>query len=48
MRAKGLMFSRAGRRATVLREETVLVRMIVADEEQEDGKGREDDTLKYS
>ena len=48
MRAKALMFSRAGRRATVLREETVLVRMIVIDKGQEDGKGREDDTLKYS
>ena len=48
MRAEALMFSRAGRRATVLREETVLVRMIVVDRGKEDGKGREDDTLKYS
>ena len=48
MRAKALMVSRAGRRATVLREETVLVRMIVVDKGQEDGKGREDDILKYS
>ena len=48
MRAKALMFSSAGRRATVLLEETVLVRMIVFDKGQEDGKGREDNTLKYS
>ena len=41
------MFPRTGRRATVLREETVLVRMIVVDKGQEDGKGRKI-TLKYS
>lgn len=42
-----LVFSRAGRRATVLRGETVLVQANVKDKGQEDGKGREDDTLKY-
>lgn len=31
----------------MLREETVLVQTNVKDRGQEDGKGREDDTLKY-
>lgn len=37
----------AGCRATVLREETVLVEANAKDKAQEDGKGREGDTLKY-
>lgn len=37
----------AGRRATVLREETVLVEANAKDKGQEDGNGREGDTLKY-
>lgn len=36
----------AGCRATVLREETVLVQTSVKDKEQ-DGMGRENDTFKY-
>lgn len=41
------MFSRAGRRATVLQEETVPVQTNLKDKRQEDGKEQEDDTLKY-